>query len=122
MGVLHACAGDRVTCGVDGETYRIVGGISHMHSHGRLMAGTLDSRSDCPCNARLIPSEFTTRYRNESAAPQVARRATEPAHSTATSPSVAPRESAFAPSGNPVPPVFNRLEPQEPGFLWRPKA
>lgn len=122
MGVLHACAGDRVTCGVDGETYRIVGGISHMHSHGRLMAGTLDSHSDCPCNARLIPSVFTARYRSKSAAPQVARRATEPAHSTATSPSVAPRESAFAPSGNPVPPVFNRLEPQEPGFYVAPKS
>ncbi len=122
MGVLHACAGDRVTCGVDGETYRIVGGISHMHSHGRLMAGTLDSRSDCPCNARLIPSEFTTRYRNESAAPQASRRAAQSVVSTLTSPSVAPRQSAFAPSGHAAPPVFNRLEPQEPGFYVVPKS
>ena len=44
-GVLHACEGDRVTCGVTGKTYEIVGGISFMQSHGRLMAGTLDSRS-----------------------------------------------------------------------------
>ncbi|WP_226477961.1 PAAR domain-containing protein [Pseudomonas sp. MWU16-30323] len=122
MGLLHACAGDRVTCGVDGETYQIVGGISHMHSHGRLMAGTLDSRSGCPCNARLIPSELTTRYRNESAAPQASRRAAQSVVSTVTRPSVAPRQSAFAPSGHAAPLVFNRLEPQEPGFYVVPKS
>ncbi|NWC95034.1 MULTISPECIES: PAAR domain-containing protein [unclassified Pseudomonas] len=122
LGLLHACAGDRVTCGVDGETYQIVGGISHMESHGRLMAGTLDSRSDCPCRARLIPSEFTASYRNESTAPQAIRRTAQPAHATATNPSIAPRQSAFVPSGNAVPPVFNRLEPQEPGFYVAPKS
>lgn len=120
MGLLHACAGDRVTCGVDGKTYRIVGGISHMESHGRLMAGTLDSRSDCPCNARLIPTELTAGYQNESAAPQVGRRMAEPAHPTLTSSSVAPRQSAF--SGNSVPPVFNSAELQEPGFYVAPQS
>lgn len=39
--LFHAFEGDRVTCGKDGKIYRIVGGVSHMHSHGRLMAGTL---------------------------------------------------------------------------------
>ncbi|WP_233100517.1 PAAR domain-containing protein [Pseudomonas carnis] len=34
-GLLHACEGDRVTCGKDGQTYKIVGGISYMNSHGR---------------------------------------------------------------------------------------
>ncbi len=29
-GVLHACEGDRVTCGVTGKTYQIVGGIPYM--------------------------------------------------------------------------------------------
>lgn len=120
MGLLHACAGDRVTCGVDGKTYRIVGGISHIESHGRLVAGTLDSRSDCPCNARLIPTELTARYRNESAAPQVGRRMAEAAHSTLTSPSVVPRQSAF--SGNSIPPVFNSVELQEPGFYVAPQS
>ncbi|WP_244175835.1 PAAR domain-containing protein [Pseudomonas lactis] len=38
-GLFHACEGDRVTCGKDGQTYKIVGGISHINSHGRLMAG-----------------------------------------------------------------------------------
>jgi len=122
LGLLHACAGDRVTCGVDGKTYRIVGGISHIESHGRLVAGTLDSRSDCPCNARLIPTELTARYRNESAAPQASRRAAQSVVSTVASPSVAPRQSAFAPSGHAAPPVFNRLEPQEPGFYVVPKS
>jgi uncharacterized Zn-binding protein involved in type VI secretion len=27
-GLAHACEGDPVTCGVDGQTYRIEGGIS----------------------------------------------------------------------------------------------
>ena len=44
-GVAHACEGDRVTCGEDGETYRIVGGVSHIISHGKHVAGTLDSYS-----------------------------------------------------------------------------
>lgn len=74
FGVLHACQGDRVSCGKDGKTYQIVGGISHMESHGRLMAGTLDSLSNCPCRARLIPSVFTATYRNKSAAPQASTR------------------------------------------------
>ena len=57
-GLLHACEGDRGSCGKDGKTYRVRGGVSHMESHGRLMAGTLDSFSDGPCKARLIPSAF----------------------------------------------------------------
>lgn len=65
FGLLHACAGDRVTCGKDGKTYRIVGSISHMESHGRLMAGTLDSLSDCPCRAQLIPSAYMATYQNQ---------------------------------------------------------
>nr|WP_314544454.1 PAAR domain-containing protein [uncultured Pseudomonas sp.] len=44
-GLFHACEGDRVTCDKDGQTYKIVGGISHINSHGRLMAGTLNSYS-----------------------------------------------------------------------------
>ncbi len=122
FGLLHACAGDRVSCGKDGKTYRIVGGISHMESHGRLMAGTLDSFSDCPCRARLIPSVFTATYLNEKSAPPAARRTAQPASSTVTSPSVAPRQSAFSPSGHSAPPVFNRVAVQEPGFYVVPKS
>jgi uncharacterized Zn-binding protein involved in type VI secretion len=121
-GLLHARAGDRVSCGKDGKTYRIVGGISHMESHGKLVAGTLDSFSDCPCRARLIPSVFTASYQNEKSAPQAARRTAQPTSSTLTSPSVAPRQSSFAPSSQPAPVAFNRVEPQEPGFYVVPKS
>ncbi|MDY7534909.1 PAAR domain-containing protein [Pseudomonas sp. Bout1] len=121
-GLLHACAGDRVSCGKDGKTYRIVGGISHMVSHGRHVAGTLDSFSDCPCRAQLIPTVFTATYRNEKSAPPAARRTAQPASSTVTSPSVAPRQSALSPSGHSAPPVFSRVAAQEPGFYVVPKS
>jgi uncharacterized Zn-binding protein involved in type VI secretion len=75
-GIAHARDGDRVTCGKDGETYKIVGGISHMISHGKAMAGTLDSRSGCPCKAQLIPSVFTASYRNEASPARQTTRAT----------------------------------------------
>lgn len=73
-GIAHARDGDRVTCGKDGKTYQIVGGISNMVSHGRAMAGTLDSYSNCPCKAELIPSVTTASYQKApSPAPQSAR-------------------------------------------------
>ena len=115
-GLFHAREGDRVSCGKNGGTYRIVGGISHMESHGRLMAGTLDSFCDCPCRAKLIPSVFTASYRNEGTAPQAARASAQPASSTAASQPVPPRQSGFTPSSPPAPSAFNRVEPQEPGF------
>jgi hypothetical protein len=80
-GVAHARDGDRVTCGKDGKTYNIVGGISHMISHGKHVAGTLDSYSNCPCKAQLIPSVFTASYRNE---PRPARQTTRVADSATT--------------------------------------
>jgi len=69
FGVIHSRQGDQVSCGKDGKIYRIVGGISHMVSHGKLMAGTLDSFSSCPCNARLIPSVLTAIYHKNDAPP-----------------------------------------------------
>ncbi|WP_347907666.1 polymorphic toxin type 44 domain-containing protein [Pseudomonas grandcourensis] len=86
-GVAHACDGDRVTCGKDGKTYRIVGGISYMISHGKPMAGTLDSYSNCPCKARLIPSVITATYQSNASPAQPATRA-------AGSPA-APAENSF---------------------------
>lgn len=55
FGFAHAREGDRVTCGVDGETYTIQGGVSYINSHGRLVAGSLDSFSSCPCRSRADP-------------------------------------------------------------------
>jgi uncharacterized Zn-binding protein involved in type VI secretion len=66
--------GDAVKCGVDGKTYRISGGISHMTSDGIRLAGTLDSVSGCPCKARLEPSLFCATYENEESSAAVAGR------------------------------------------------
>ncbi|WP_223549891.1 PAAR domain-containing protein [Pseudomonas sp. A-B-19] len=121
-GIAHAREGDRVTCGKDGKTYKIVGGISHMISHGKAMAGTLDSHSDCPCKARLIPSVVTATYRNANSAPRTDRSVVQPVSSAATSQPATPRQPGFAPSNPPAPVIFARAEPQEPGFYVVPKS
>ncbi|MBT2340730.1 MULTISPECIES: PAAR domain-containing protein [Pseudomonas] len=120
-GLLHAREGDRVSCGKDGKTYRIRGGISNMISHGKHVAGTLDSHSTCPCNARLIPSLAWASYVNADPAPQ-ASRAAQPAPPPPTSAPVPPHHSGFAFPNNPPPAVFSRLEPQDPGFYVVPKS
>ncbi|CAI8698807.1 PAAR domain-containing protein [Pseudomonas sp. IT-P291] len=121
-GIAHAREGDRVTCGKDGKTYKIVGGISHMISHGKAMAGTLDSHSDCPCKARLIPAVVTATYRNANPAPRTGRDVVQPVSSAATSQPAAPRQPGFAPSYPPAPVMFARVDPQEPGFYVVPKS
>lgn len=49
--------GDPVTCGKDGNIYRIIGGISFMTSgtDKKRVAGSLDSYSSCPCKAKIFP-------------------------------------------------------------------
>lgn len=69
--------GDPVTCGVTGLTYGIVGGISHIVSYGKRVAGTLDSVSGCPCRAAFEPSQTAVVYGND--------HAPEPAASVAAS-------------------------------------
>lgn len=56
--------GDAVSCGASCGAYTIVGGITHLRSNGKLLAGDLDSYSGCPCSAALIASSFTTRYQS----------------------------------------------------------
>lgn len=121
-GIAHARDGDRVTCGKDGKTYKIVGGISHMISHGKAVAGTLDSHSNCPCKAQLIPSVFTASYRNESSEPPVARRAAPPVEPAVSSRSVAPAQSGFVPASHQALPVFSSALAEEPGFYVVPKS
>jgi uncharacterized Zn-binding protein involved in type VI secretion len=119
-GLAHAREGDPVTCGVDGETYRIEGGISYMVSHGRLVAGTLDSFSGCPCKATLIASDFTGSYgSSRSAAPHAARAVRQPS-ALASNPVASPSSLATARS-NPKPISFN-TSAQEPGFYVVPKS
>lgn len=73
-GIEQSREGDAVLCGVDGKTYRISGGISHMTSDGIRLAGTLDSVSGCPCRARLEASLFCAIYESEESAAAVAGR------------------------------------------------
>lgn len=60
-----ACEGHQVTCGKHAGRFRIVGGLDSDDIHGKRVAGTLHSRSSCPCKSRFIPSindtyEFST--------------------------------------------------------------
>ncbi|WNI63509.1 PAAR domain-containing protein [Enterobacter asburiae] len=59
--------GDPVTCGKDGNIYKIIGGIS-IFTDGvddRRVAGSLDSYSSCPCKAKIRPSNAYPMYEKE---------------------------------------------------------
>jgi uncharacterized Zn-binding protein involved in type VI secretion len=123
FGIAHAREGDRVSCGKNDETYTIVGGVSYINSHGRIVAGSLDSYSTCPCRARLIPSVFTATYESShSAAPQPTRAASQPTAPLAGNPA-APRSAGFASaSSTPKPVPLGSAAAQEPGFYIVPKS
>ena len=55
-----ACEGHKVTCGKHAGRFRIAGGLENQDIHGKRVAGTLHSRSSCPCKSRFIPSIFDT--------------------------------------------------------------
>ena len=65
-GRARARQGDPVSCGEDGKTYPITGGVSYIQLNGQLAAGTLDSVAGCPCEAILIPSIMWAAYANSS--------------------------------------------------------
>jgi len=117
MGVLRL--GDKTTpCPECGKVGVIVDSLPAMAWAG--IATVLDgARVHCGCpeghNRLSAPLEQST-------SPQANRAATAPTSSTVTSRSAASQPSAFAPSGSPVLPVFNRVEPQEPGFYVVPKS
>jgi uncharacterized Zn-binding protein involved in type VI secretion len=127
FGLIHACEGDLVTCGENDESYQIHGGVSHVISNGKRVAGTLDSFSGCPCRAQLIPSNFEGSYVNE---PPVAKSAKTTTQPTTTAPSPAsskdittPRPSGFASATNASSASgFTSLDAQEPGFYIVPKS
>lgn len=101
FGFAHAREGDRVSCGKNDEIYKIVGGISFMQSHGRLVAGSLDSVSSCPCRARLIPSTSEGSYEpRRDPGPNTARAPSEqptrqPAQQSTTQAPASPYPSGF---------------------------
>ncbi len=51
-----AIEGSTVTCGRYSGNYVIVGGVGSFLDKGTKLAGTLDSRTTCPCDAGLIHS------------------------------------------------------------------
>lgn len=61
-GLATARNGDAVSCGKDGKKYSIAGGIPDYLIHGIPAAGTLHSRSTCPCRAKLISSTPEASY------------------------------------------------------------
>lgn len=124
FGIAHARVGDQVSCGKDNKTYVIEGGVSYIKSHGRLVAGSLDSYSSCPCKAGLIPSFFKGTYESSrSAAPHAMQTAAPQATPTAASNPVASRSSSFAPAPNPpLPTRDNSIQAAEPGFYIVPKS
>ncbi len=65
MGIPQARDMDRVTCGRYPGMFIIVGGVPETDIHGRLMAGTLDSQSSCPCKARFIASMMDDTYETD---------------------------------------------------------
>jgi uncharacterized Zn-binding protein involved in type VI secretion len=127
FGLVHACEGDLVTCGEDDERYQIHGGVSHVISNGKRVAGTLDSFSGCSCKAELIPSNFEGSYVNEPRVVKTAKTFTQPT-TTAPSPTSAghlttPRSSGFVSATNaPSALRFTSLDVQEPGFYIVPKS
>ena len=62
MGVPVAREMDRVTCGQHPGTYMITGCVPGDSVDGRGYAGTLHSKSSCPCQARFIASMVEDTY------------------------------------------------------------
>ena len=111
--------GDKTTpCPLCGEIGVIVDSLPAMKWMG--IATVLDGAGihcGCPKGRNRVIAPLQS-----SVAAQTTRAAAQPASSAGTSPLQAPRQSAFSPSSQPVAPVFNRLEPQEPGFYVVPKS
>lgn len=123
FGFAHARDGDRVSCGKDNETYVIEGGVSHITSHGRIVAGSLDSLSSCPCKAELIPSLTSVSYEPARGAAQRAAMAPVQPVASATSHPTTPRSSGFMPAPNPQVPMHgNSTQPVDPGFYIVPRS
>ncbi|TBL87354.1 PAAR domain-containing protein [Hafnia alvei] len=106
--------GDLVTCGKDGKTYRIIGGIPGMLDNNVQLAGTLDSISSCPCRAKLLSSLSSATYEKTSRAE--ARMAAAPQ-------SEAPTQYAQAAKSHSQPliaPEASSHEPVDAGFCVLP--
>ncbi|WP_213879291.1 PAAR domain-containing protein [Pseudomonas sp. dw_358] len=104
FGLLQSREGDAVSCGADGQPYQILGGIDSRMTGGRRVAGTLDSVSSCPCQARLLASSTHAQYESAYDLPASAR-SDAPGVASELPPS-APSSSAPPQSRNPVLTLF----------------
>lgn len=112
FGIEHAREGDSVTCGVTGLTYQIFGGVSHITSSDRRVAGTLDSLSGCPCRAMLYHSCTFASY--EKAVPhQAAAPASAVSPETGTTSTGSQPGSASATSAGQSPSPTNAAQDSE---------
>ncbi|MFP1761088.1 PAAR domain-containing protein [Lonsdalea quercina] len=55
-GIFAAREGDMVNCGKHPGTYKIIGGVTEIFDGSQVLAGSLDSFSSCPCQAKFIPT------------------------------------------------------------------
>lgn len=114
-GLPVASAGAKVTCGKNpGKLYHIAGGIPNITDMGLPRAGTLDSRSSCPCKAFLIPSILNASYYPMAEKVKVVRASTqEPEQHAQTIKKTMVSDSKSEPvAPGPKP----EREPAEPGF------
>ncbi|WP_460057064.1 PAAR domain-containing protein [Pseudomonas sp. S2_D06] len=120
FGFAHAREGDRVSCGKSSEFFQIQGGVSFIDSHGRPVAGTLDSVSSCPCKATLQHSITITSYISQATpAPPTARAVPQPATPPAPANPVAPRQSGPASAAKTATPTFSERPGTACENLWR---
>ncbi|HCN45918.1 MAG TPA: hypothetical protein DIT18_09895 [Pseudomonas sp.] len=111
FGIEHAREGDNVTCGVTGLTYQIFGGVSHITSSDRPVAGTLDSISGCPCRAMLYHSFTFASY--EKAVPHQDSASAAVSPETATSTGSQPGRTSAASAGQSPSPTSAAQDPEE---------
>lgn len=85
-GAAGAREGDRVTCGKHSGLYYILGGVNSFWLEDRKHAGTLESFSSCPCNARFIHSINDCYMTEDEPSPRVATAPTQQPEQTFAQP------------------------------------
>lgn len=121
MGMPRAREGDQVSCGATGQVYRIVGGVEGHNVNGRLAAGSLDSRSSCPCQANLWPS-CNFAYESRNAAATLTRNQPTASATTGQSSPVAQPSPASTLAGNAAPLTNTESPPSTSSWeRWTPE-
>lgn len=122
FGFARAREVDRVSCGANGKSYQIVGGILNMRSNGRMVAGTLDSVSSCPCRAKLIASNTGATYQSSNGTAPTAAPTQRPTPPVATNQPAAQKLAEAQPADPVFTPAFKSRWGEEPGFYIVPQS